>query len=177
MDLVDFKKSVGLQLWAKRWTTRLTRSRLTSRHASSSWSVGFFVWIPAMELHEEKGYDLLVHDFRTKEQTHSDNVDRQGRWISKGFFQDLQYPIALSFFSLYAMLSRMREGFEEANFESEPCSFLRLSISQTWGHPEAWQKASKCRERVSSLLSLAEPYPNFCAFFWIVINVIDCADA
>ena len=98
MDLVDFKKSVGLQLWAKRWTTRLTRSRLTSRHASSSWSVGFFVWIPAMELHEEKGYDLLVHDFRTKEQTHSDNVDRQGRWISKGFFQDLQYPIALSFF-------------------------------------------------------------------------------
>jgi hypothetical protein len=31
-----------------------------------------------MELHQEKGYDLLVHDFRTKEQTHSDNVDRQG---------------------------------------------------------------------------------------------------
>ncbi len=25
---------------------------------------------------QEKGYDLLVHDFRTKEQTHSDNVDR-----------------------------------------------------------------------------------------------------
>ena len=31
---------------------------------------------PRLFSRKEKGYDLLVHDFRTKEQTHSDNVDR-----------------------------------------------------------------------------------------------------
>eukprot|EP00437_Effrenium_voratum_P004168 CAMPEP_0181424488 /NCGR_PEP_ID=MMETSP1110-20121109/14672_1 /TAXON_ID=174948 /ORGANISM="Symbiodinium sp., Strain CCMP421" /LENGTH=1062 /DNA_ID=CAMNT_0023547651 /DNA_START=106 /DNA_END=3294 /DNA_ORIENTATION=- len=35
---------------------------------------------------KEKGYDLLVHDFRTKEQTHSDNVDR----MREGFEEVIQ---------------------------------------------------------------------------------------
>ena len=58
---------------------------------------------------QEKGYDLLVHDFRTKEQTHSDNVDRQGG-ARLG-------PRNLSMSCMPSMLgcaARMREGFEEA---------------------------------------------------------------
>lgn len=35
---------------------------------------------------EEKGYDLLVHDFRTKEQNHSDNMDR----MREGFEEVIQ---------------------------------------------------------------------------------------
>ena len=35
---------------------------------------------------EEKGYDLLVHDFRTKEQNHSDNMDQ----MREGFEEVIQ---------------------------------------------------------------------------------------
>ena len=86
-----------------------------------------------------------------------------------GIFQKNAVQFAVSFrltlsfpCTLCPDLSRMREGFEEANFQS-PRNFLSLSclsISQT-GHPEAGQKASKCRERVSSLLSLSHT--------WIVV--------
>ena len=53
-----------------RWTTLPSRSRLKSRRKIS------LLGVRPRPVSKEKGYDLLVHDFRTKEQTHSDNVDR-----------------------------------------------------------------------------------------------------
>lgn len=103
---------------------------------------------------QEKGYDLLVHDFRTKEQTHSDNVDRQGG--ARLGARNLKSMSCMP--SMLGCAARMREGFEEATCFTWILDDFGggLSIHLFSGYPEVGQETSKCRKRVSILVESGE---------------------